>query len=178
MKDLSIDTLNQLIDYDPNTGIFIWKKRDASFFHNKRIYASWNGRYAGTNCGNKGLKTNYIKICVLDNKIYAHIAAWAIMTGEWPNGEIDHINLDRSDNRFCNLRVATKSQNASNAKIRKNNKSGFKGVCLDKRRNLWKSEITLNYKTFFLGYYSSPIEAHQAYCQSAEKLHGEFARMQ
>ncbi len=75
----------------------------------------------------------------------------------------DHINRNKLDNRKCNLRTVTKSQNEHNTPERKNNKYGIKGVYLDKRRNKWKAEIMINNKKLFLGYYIFPEMASNAY---------------
>ena len=90
----------------------------------------------------------------------------------------DHINGDRLDNRLCNLREVTKEQNQWNSKISKNNKAGFKGVCLDKRRGKYKAEICCKGNRFFLGYFNSPEEASMMYGLAALKLFGKYARLQ
>lgn len=90
---------------------------------------------------------------------------------------VDHINGDKSDNRKCNLRIATPSQNSTNSKHR-NNESGYRGVYLDKRRNLWKSEIRPSPgKRKFLGYFENKEDAALAYNEAAEKYHGDFAKL-
>lgn len=90
-------------------------------------------------------------------------------------GEVcDHINGKRNDNRRNNLRVTTYAGNNRNSKMRKGNSSGFKGVW--KVGNRWRACIKVNKKKIYLGYFGSPEEAHQAYCNAALKYHGEFAR--
>lgn len=88
----------------------------------------------------------------------------------------DHRDGNSLNNRRSNLRVATIRQNAQNAKIQKNNKSGFKGVCRDiKCHNRWTARISVNGKYIHLGNFSSPEEAHDAYVEAAQKYFGEFA---
>jgi hypothetical protein len=100
------------------------------------------------------------------------------MTGEWPPHEIDHIDLDGDNNRWANLREATHRENARNAKMRSHNKAGFKGVCLDKRRNLWRATIHDGKKQVWLGYFPTAEDAHVAYREASERLHGEYGRLQ
>ena len=92
-----------------------------------------------------------------------------------PEGyHIDHINGDKLDNRRSNLRTCTRQQNASNMSIRKNNKTGLKGVC--KQGNSYVAYIKQNYKTIYLGSYKSPEEAAAAYDSAATERFGNFAR--
>lgn len=93
------------------------------------------------------------------------------------NEFVDHINLNPLDNRRSNLRIANRSQNATNSGRHKNNTSGFKGVTYSKRERKWQSSIIFNGKTKWLGYFISPELAYQAYCEAAKELHGEFARL-
>jgi AP2 domain-containing protein/HNH endonuclease len=91
-----------------------------------------------------------------------------------PKGlDVDHINHDTLDNRRKNLRKATRSQNLLNAR-RKINNSGFKGVYRHPGGK-WKAQIQVNHKYVYLGYFSSPEEAHKAYVKAAKKLAGIFA---
>lgn len=101
----------------------------------------------------------------------------ASLGGPIPEGYIvDHINGDGLDNRLCNLRLATNRQNVRNSRRRSDNKSGFKGVSWDGQRSAWKALIHVDGKRVFLGRYDTPEEAHAAYCEAANELHGEFAR--
>lgn len=88
---------------------------------------------------------------------------------------IDHINRNTLDNRKCNLRYATYSQNSINRKLQKNNTSGYRGVHWFKITKKWKAKITCNKKRIYLGYYKSKIEAAKAYNKAAKKYFGEFA---
>jgi hypothetical protein len=86
----------------------------------------------------------------------------------------DHINHNKLDNRRCNLRICTKSQNSVNSKINKSNKSGYKGVYWFKRYRKWGAFITLQYKHIHLGYYNNRIEAANARREKSLELFGEF----
>ncbi len=95
-----------------------------------------------------------------------------------PKGQLcDHINGNRLDNRRDNLRVCTARQNAQNQGIKKSNKSGFKGVSWDKRKQKWVSRIRTGKLYKFLGYFDDVNLAAQAYSIAAEKYHGNFMRL-
>lgn len=104
---------------------------------------------------------------------YANVVAWRLMTGEWPQGEVDHINGDSSDDRWSNLRLVTHQQNQFNRCKNKNNTSGFKGVHAHKNR--WRARIMVGGKSICLGLYKTREMAHAAYCQAADKMHGEYS---
>jgi hypothetical protein len=89
----------------------------------------------------------------------------------------DHINANTLDNRRANLRIADFGQNVRNTRIRKNNSSGLKGVSFDKFTNRWLVVITHNRKQIHIGRYDTKELAHAAYCDAAERMHGEFARI-
>ena len=89
---------------------------------------------------------------------------------------IDHINHDKLDNRKSNLRICTQSENSQNIGKKKTNTSGYKGVSLDKNTGKWRASIMKNRKSYVIGNYNTPEEAHAAYCKTAKELHGEFAK--
>jgi hypothetical protein len=94
-----------------------------------------------------------------------------MQTGKWPEEDIDHINCQRADNRWLNLREATKAQNTQNRGIMRNNKSGFKGVQWRESKKMWTATISAK-----LGWFSSAEEAAGAYAKASGILHGEFGR--
>ncbi|WP_426418192.1 HNH endonuclease signature motif containing protein [Bradyrhizobium genosp. A] len=146
--------LEQLLTYDPETGIFRWRGG------HKRVRA---GALAGTID-----KDGYVIICI-DQKLYrAHRLAWLWMTGEWPAEEIDHRDTVKSNNRFKNLREANDEQNAHNRPKR--------GFTFDNRRSAYVAQINVGGRHFHLGQFTTPDEATAAYNAAAEDLHGEFAR--
>jgi hypothetical protein len=89
--------------------------------------------------------------------------------------QVDHINGNGLDNRKANLRLATVAENSQNARRRKDNASGFKGVYWDKYWKRWKAQIRYDGKCKRLGTFSTPEEAHEAYCRAAQDFHGQFA---
>lgn len=88
----------------------------------------------------------------------------------------DHRNLDKLDNRQCNLRVASKSQNGYNRGRRQDNTSGYKGVYLCRSTGMWRAEIGAERVRYKLGRFDCPVKAAKAYDRAALRLHGEFAR--
>lgn len=90
------------------------------------------------------------------------------------SSSIDHINRDTMDDRIENLRIANGNEQASNKRLYKNNSSGYKGVCLAKGGKKWVAQIQTKGKNRTIGYYDAPQDAHEAYCEEAKKLHGNF----
>lgn len=88
----------------------------------------------------------------------------------------DHQNNNTLDNRRSNLRIATSAQNCANSRIKRNNRSGFKGVYFKTDRAKWAAVICVGGRRKFLGCFTTPELAHAAYCNAAKTLCGEFAR--
>ena len=153
--------LQELLSYDPTTGIFRWLE-------------SRGGKTAGDTAGAKH-HTGYIEIGINQRRYYAHRLAYLYMMGEMPNSEMDHINKIGDDNRWSNLRQASRSQNNANRNKPRNNKSGYRGVCWHKRHKKWLARIGYGGKKIYLGYYDTPKEAHEAYKIGAIKYYGEYA---
>ena len=89
---------------------------------------------------------------------------------------IDHRDADATNNRWNNLRRATRSQNSANRRRPRHNTSGYKGVYLCRKSGKWCAHIGWNGRTIHLGRFTTPQEAHDAYLKAARKLFGEFAR--
>ncbi len=90
--------------------------------------------------------------------------------------QVDHINGNGLDNRRANLRLVTASQNSCNRRLSIVNTTGFKGVSFHKGRGLYQASIRLDGRLRFLGRFQTPEEAHKAYCEASEELHGAFGR--
>lgn len=114
----------------------------------------------------------YVRIKIQGRNYRAHRVAWLYSYGEWPDGQIDHINGDRSDNRIENLRVATNGQNQHNKKIL----NKIKGISKHTKSGKWHSRIMLDKKHMSLGLYNCPAAASFAYQIASDKYHGEFGR--
>lgn len=165
---LTQERLKELLHYDPETGIFKWKFRD-------NVRANWNTRYAGTVAGCLD-HYGHTVTSIDDVKYRASRLAWLYVTGEWPENEVDHWDLDKSNNRFHNLREASHGQNAHNRPKPSTNTSGFKGASLHKPTQKWMAQIRADGRGYYLGLHDTPEAAHAAYCEAARKFHGEFAR--
>lgn len=118
-------------------------------------------------------------VVVISRKLYkVHRIAWLMQTGKMPKELIDHINGIKTDNRWCNLREATQSENGRNRGKNLNNTTGFKGVCASGRhKSPYMAKITLNGKQINLGRFLTPKLAHEAYCKASQKYHREFGQV-
>ena len=120
--------------------------------------------------------TNYAGTAFTENGKRKTVRMHRILMGDPEGKEIDHINGNGLDNRLANLRVVDRSKNGMNRRKQKNNKSGYKGVYLDKDSGKWRAVIKAYGKVINLGSFSSKEDAHQAYCEASKKYHGEFGR--
>jgi hypothetical protein len=155
--------LRDILDYCPDTGVLTW-----------RICVGRYGRIkAGTVAGGVNSANGYhvIKIPKAKWPVPTHRIAWAWMTGEWPEHEIDHINRVRSDNRWINLRKATLQENMLNKSKYKNNTSGCPGVRWHKHRGKWTACIGASRKRRHLGYFDDKQEAVDVYLAAKADLH-------
>jgi len=157
-SNITQECLKELVEYCPETGIFT-RKISCRRISKGGIVGSTNGR--GYSC------------VQLDKVKYAaHRLAWFYVYGEWPKNEIDHINGVRLDNRFCNLRAATTTENAQNKnRCLKNNVSGYLGVSQLSAKKRFKAAIVVNKKQIYIGEFKTADEAHAAYLEAKRRLH-------
>lgn len=154
-----IETLRRHLDYDPATGLFAWKLQKSSRAKVGQIAGSAN-------------HDGYWIIGFMWKRYAAHRLAWFYMHGEWPAGELDHINGDRADNRMCNLRLASHSENMQNLrKASRRNATGLLGVTYLEYWGKWKAQITHKRRVRNLGMFDSPKKAHEAYLKAKRELH-------
>lgn len=97
----------------------------------------------------------YRRVIFGGSMMMAHRVAWLLMHREWPGGEIDHIDGDRTNNRIENLRVVTQSENMRNKKTKSLSSSGRNGVHFDTRCKKWRVQIRMNKKVHHLGLFES-----------------------
>ena len=156
-KILTQDRLKELLEYNPETGLFIRKKTVAQ---NAKI-----GNIAG--CLKKHI--GYISIAIDRKEYYSHRLAFLYMTGNFPENQVDHINRIKNDNRWINLREVTSAQNKQNMSLRKSNKSGAKGVFWYEGRNKWIAYIRVANKRYSLGYHVNFEDAVNARKKAEDK---------
>lgn len=155
--------VQQALEYDPVSGTFTWRSKRSN-----RVPAG--ARAGSVDAG------GYLIIRISGANYKAHRLAWLQVNGEWPSGQLDHINGDKTDNRIANLRIATPAENAANRPRRSNGRSGFKGVSWCNRTGKWLASIRSDGRNRHLGYFTDPAEAHAVYAAAARETFGEFAR--
>ena len=151
--------VNSVMKYYPLTGNMFWT-------------ANVGQAKAGNDVGYKS-KDGYIYTKLDGKKYMVHRLAWLIVHGSWPF-QIDHINGIRKDNRLCNLRIASMSENQYNSKISVRNTSGHKGVSWHKHTGKWQAQISYERTKKYLGMFVSKQDAIDAYDKAAKSLYGEF----
>jgi len=146
MKELTQERLKELLDYDPDTGLFVWKVRRSGMAE------------AGSVAGNTN-STDYRRISCDYNSYLSHRLAFLFMEGSFPPALVDHINHDKADNRWANLRHVTKVENNRHNAMQTNNISGVTGVCWHKQNKKWRAFIHPDGKAIHLGSTSDKDEA-------------------
>lgn len=153
--------LKELLHYNPETGVFTW-----------RIPRNCNNATAGSSAGSAD-QLGYVKIRV-DRRLYkAHRLAFLYMLGEFPPDEVDHIDRDPSNNRWENLRSATRSENAANRGLQRNNTSGHRGVTWSRQLQKWMAQGQLRGRMRHLGYFTDIDAAASAARKWREETFGE-----
>lgn len=157
MTDLTVERLRELLDYDPDTGLFTWRVRT----RNSVKFGDVAGCFSST---------GYWQIQIDGRKHRAHRLAWLYVTGEWPTSDLDHINGIRDDNRIANLRAATRSENGQNQREpQSHNKVGYLGV--HSHQGKFRAIIILDGKKKHIGCFPTPEAAHAAYLEAKRRLH-------
>lgn len=169
----SQETLKELLDYNPDTGIFTWKYRDEKYFQNgkyssDRLAKTWNAKNAGKTAFTSVSVRGYLQARILGKAYIAHRVAWKWLYDEEPEA-IDHQNHDRTDNREINLRAASYALNNKNRGLGTNNTSGYTGVHWCKQRNIWKAKLKINKHVIHLGSFKTIEEAVKARKQADVK---------
>jgi hypothetical protein len=150
-----IEIVRSILRYDGETGYLHWIA---------------SGKVAGT-----VRPDGYVQLPINKRHFLAHRICFALANNRWPTHTIDHINGAKTDNRICNLREATDSQNQVNRKKMRTNTTGFKGVILN-RSNKYVARTSINNRCVYIGCYFTPEEASAAYFAFTKQLYGEFAR--
>ncbi len=160
--NLSATYVRSILSYNKRTGVLRWKV-------NRRPRAK-KGKEAGCRAPN-----GYIHVGIDGSMYLAHRLAWLIVTGAFPKEQLDHRDLDPSNNKWKNLREATHAQNKRNQTVNKNNACGIKGVHKRNDCNRWTAMIQCAKKVHYLGLFKTKMEAAASYKAAAKKFHKEFA---
>lgn len=159
--DLTAARLRELLHYDPQTGVFTW-------LYERRSVP------IGSTAGKLHRISGYLRIDLDGKKLFAHRVAWFYMMGIPPERAIDHVDGNRANNSWSNLRQSDGFLNAQNIRgPLVTNTTGFLGVRLDSRRvdRRYCASITANGRAVHIGYFHTPEEAHDAYLTFKRQLH-------
>lgn len=159
MAELYWKSIRDLLDYDPISGVLTWKKRDRALFSSDNACNAWNARFANQTAGSIK-QDGYLHVRIFGKSCLGHRLIWAWTTGRWPQECIDHINHDRVDNRWENLRSVAVWENSRNMSISKLNKSGVNGVTW--KGNKWRAQIRADGRVIYLGSFDEKDEAAAA----------------
>jgi hypothetical protein len=168
-NNIPIPYLRECFRYDPESGVLRWRERPLRHFPDERAQRSWNTRLAHTEAGQItawGYRLIAISIDGKRHGVYAHRAAWALHTGEYPPFEIDHDDRNYDNNRFKNLKPATHAENHQNRR-------NVRGTTLERRTGRYFARIHVGDRTFHLGTFDTEAEAHQAYLD-AKLVHHQY----
>lgn len=150
--------LKRLFEYCPGTGEFY---RKVSTSQKTRV-----GDIAGSIKKSDGYK----RIKIAGKSYLSHRLAFLFMTGDWPKDQVDHIDHIRHNNRWDNIRPATRDENAMNQKLHSSNTSGVSGVSFDSIRLKWRARINKNGKRISLGYFKSKSDAVIARLKASDEI--------
>lgn len=159
---LTQDILKSIINYNEHTGIFTWLKPTG-----RRISVGDTPKTPST-------PNKYMRIGIFNIRYPAHRLAFLYMEGYLPENEVDHINRNKLDNRWANLREVGRSCNVRNRDLSPLNKSGVKGVSYDKYRNKWTVRLRYNNKYKYFGRYINFSDAVMARYHAEKKYDLNF----
>lgn len=156
--------LKEALIYSPSSGEFVWKKRPLSHFKSSRAHKAWNSRLFGKRAEHLDSR-GHLQIKINGKKYGAHRLAFLYVTGSVPK-TVDHIDRNKTNNAFENLRECNRSQNAANRSA--------KGVYLTKSKK-WRAQICVNYKIKHLGTFLTKNEAESTYRQAHKKYFEKYS---
>lgn len=163
MGQLTQERLKELLNYDPESGNFVWKVALGS--------RAKKGAIAGGRVTGRNGPRSRIVIRIFGEGYYAHRLAFFWMLGQWPIDQVDHIDGNTLNNAWVNLREVTCLENAQNQKIGERNFSGVLGVYWDFDLQKYRAQIKVNKKSVHLGVFTDLEAARQAR-KKAEAFYG------
>jgi hypothetical protein len=155
-EHFTVEELSKVFSYDKDTGIISWAIK-----RKKKV---------GTRCGSM-TRNGYRRVSLYGISMAEHRVAWALHYGEWPQGQIDHINRNRTDNRINNLRLATQAENCTNRLSK--NRHGLSGVAL-LPHGRWQAQTQINGVPKYLGTFDTKELAHQAYVDYVSRTRADY----
>lgn len=155
---INAERARELIEYDAQSGQMTWRQ-------------SMGRRRAGAEAG-RIVANGYRRMWIDGREYAAHRVAWLIVTGSWPEGDVDHVDMDRQHNAWRNLRACDRSANMHNTKA----KRGIKGVSWDRITSKWRASAHIHGKSRNLGRYECLGLAISAYRKACTDAYGEMAR--
>ena len=164
-QDKILALLPTLVRYEPDTGKLFWLPRDESLFPSFRSFKTWNTRFANKEIKCKNGVGYYQARITVDSEERAYLVhhlVWALLNGDWPVKQIDHIDHDGYNNRADNLREVSHKENGRNRSKKKTNISGFNGVHWAKNSSKWRAEIKVDGKKIHLGVFLNLEDAIKA----------------
>lgn len=180
--NITADTLYELLHLDRDTGILRWKERNVDLFAGsgwmqKRAAKTWNTRFAGREASS--MSNGYLRISINGLSLKAHRVVLAMLYGAWPDGDVDHINGDVSDNRPANLRIVSHAENCKNQKLRNGNAFGIHGIFKDRRTGKFVVSINDAGEKRHIGQYDDFVSARIAReaAERAIKYHKNHGRI-
>ena len=168
MLEYRYEEVAKLFTYDRETGVLYWRIRNRNSIRHKYVAGS-----------TKGTNDGYRRVGIKGKIYQEHRIIMMLCFGHIPeNAEIDHINHVRNDNRLCNLRFVTRSENRRNQSVNSKNTTGVTGVCFYKRLQKYVAQIKVNREAIYLGYFDTLEEAAAARAEANLKFnfnnnHGE-----
>lgn len=166
-EGITAEYVRSRLSYDPESGELRWKPIEG-----RRGSFAWNAKFVGTVAGRVD-STGYIQVAINCKRYPATHLIWIIMTGAWPSIVIDHKNRVRTDNRWSNLREASRAENARNSGPKRPFFKGVKRTASKVER--WQARISIGGEYKHLGVFDTAREAATAYDRAVRKFHGEFA---
>lgn len=170
-REIDVELLRKLLRYDPETGELFWLPRPVEMFPCKCAHHRWNKRFAGKRAFGAKMVNGHLKGSFLGHQILAHRTIWAIVHGEWPKGQIDHIDGNPANNRLENLRDVPEYLNHRNVARKLGAKAPYNGVEYSPRHKKWRARIHYDGLTRHIGLFPTLEEAIAAR-KAAEAANG------
>lgn len=167
--------LQECFEYNQRTGELRWRTRPLHHFSSAKNQAIFNVRWAGKLAGLVSAR-GYRYIRLGRQGYLAHRLIWKMMTGKDPRFTVDHKDTNKLNNRWVNLRSATRQEQKWNMTRPTNNTSGYKGVSWKRKNKSWCATINIDGIRQYIGLFATAKKASLAYQVAARKLHGEFYR--